>query len=114
MTTQLYLQKAEMQLSRGLEEKALESLLAALACQDRDTVSETQMRCLLGEYQFVHQQYVQAQEQFSWISDAKLNCFSLAKTLKIILPLYICKASCLAGDRMKGDGRHERIYLQKL
>ena len=69
MTTQLYLQKAEMQLSRGLEEKALESLLAALACQDRDTVSETQTRCLLGECQFVHQQYVQAQEQFSWISD---------------------------------------------
>ena len=34
-----------------------------------DTVSETQTRCLLGEYQFVHQQYVQAQEQFSWISD---------------------------------------------
>ncbi len=33
MTTQLYLQKAEMQLSRELEEKALESLLAALACQ---------------------------------------------------------------------------------
>ena len=32
MTTQLYLQKAEMQLSRGLEEKALESLLSALAC----------------------------------------------------------------------------------
>ena len=29
MTTQLYLQKAEMQLSRGLEEKALESLLSA-------------------------------------------------------------------------------------
>ena len=53
----------------GLEEKALESLLSALACQNRDTVSETQTRCLLGEYQFVHQQYVQAQEQFSWISD---------------------------------------------
>ena len=48
MTTQLYLQKAEMQLSRGLEEKALESLLAALACQDSDTVSETQVCCLLG------------------------------------------------------------------
>ena len=44
MTTQLYLQKAEMQLSRGLEEKDLERLLAALACQDRATVSETQMR----------------------------------------------------------------------
>ena len=53
----------------GLEEKALESLLSALVCQNRDTVSETQTRCLLGEYQFVHQQYVQAQEQFSWISD---------------------------------------------
>ena len=69
MTTQLYLQKAEMQLARGMEEKALESLLAALACQDRDAVSETQVRCLLGEYWFVHQQYVQAEEQLSWISD---------------------------------------------
>lgn len=69
MTTQLYLQKAEMQLSRGMEEKALESLLAALACQGRDTVSETQVRCLLGEYWFVHQQYAQAQEQLGWISD---------------------------------------------
>ena len=43
--------------------------VAALACQDRDAVSETQVRCLLGEYWFVHQQYVQAEEQLSWISD---------------------------------------------
>lgn len=57
MTTQLYLQKAEMQLSRGLEEKGLESLLAAIACQDGDTVSDAQARCFLGEYWFVHQQY---------------------------------------------------------
>mgnify|MGYP000216813541 CR=1 FL=1 len=69
MTTQLYLQKAEMQLSRGLEEKALESLLSALACQNRDTVSETQVRCLLGEYWFVHQQYARAEEQLGWISN---------------------------------------------
>ena len=69
MTTQLYLQKAEMQLSRGLEEKALESLLAALECQDGDNVSETQAHCLLGEYRFIHQQYAQAQEQLDWISD---------------------------------------------
>ena len=69
MTTQLYLQKAEIQLSRGLEEKALESLLAVLACQDGDTVSKIQARCLLGEYRFVHQQYAQAQEQLGWISD---------------------------------------------
>ena len=39
-----------MQLARGMEEKALESLLAALACQDRDAVSETQVRCLLETY----------------------------------------------------------------
>ena len=69
MTAQLYLQKAEMQLARGMEEKAVESLLAALACQDGDTVSETQTRCFLGEYWFVHQQYAQAQEQLDWISD---------------------------------------------
>ncbi len=49
--------------------KSLESLLAGFACQDRDTVSETQVRCLLGEYWFVHQQYAQAQEQLGWISD---------------------------------------------
>lgn len=49
--------------------KSLESLLAGFACQDRDTVSETQVRCLLGEYWVVHQQYAQAQEQLGWISD---------------------------------------------
>ena len=69
MTTQLYLQKAEMQMARGLEEKALESLSAALACQDGDTVSEARVRCFLGEYRFVHQQYDQAQKQFVWLSD---------------------------------------------
>jgi len=69
MTTQLYLQKAEMQLSRGMEEKALESLLAALACQDGDTISEAQAHCFLGEYWFIHQQYAQAQEHLAWLSD---------------------------------------------
>lgn len=49
--------------------KSLESLLAGFACQDRDTASETQVRCLLGEYWFVHQQYAQAQEQLGRISD---------------------------------------------
>ena len=63
------MQKVEMQLARELEEKALESLSAALACQDGDIVSETQARCFLGEYWFVHRQYAQAQEQLGWISD---------------------------------------------
>ena len=67
MTTQLYLQKAEMQFLRGQEEKALESLEKALSCQDGDAVSEAQVHCFLGEYWFVHQQYDQALEHLSWI-----------------------------------------------
>ena len=69
MTTQLYLQKAEMQLAKGLEEKALESLLAALDFWDDDIVGKTQARCFVGECFFVHQRYTQAQEQFKWIAD---------------------------------------------
>ena len=44
MTAQLYLQKAEMHLARGMEENALESLLAALACQDGEGVHLDQRR----------------------------------------------------------------------
>ena len=69
MTTQLYLQKAEMQLAKGLEEKALESLLAALDFWDDDIVGKTQARCFVGECFFVHQRYTQAQEQFICIAD---------------------------------------------
>lgn len=69
MTTQLYLQKAEMQLAKGLVEKALESLLTAIDFQDDDIVSKTQTRCFLGEYFFVQQRYTQAYEQFKWITD---------------------------------------------
>ncbi|CDC29669.1 tPR domain protein [Firmicutes bacterium CAG:466] len=69
MTTQLYLQKAEMQLAKGLEEKALEGFLAALDFWDDDIVGKTQARCFVGECFFVHQRYTQAQEQFEWIAD---------------------------------------------
>ena len=69
MTTQLYLQKAEMQLAKGLEEKALESLLAALDFWDDDIVGKTQARCFVGECFFVHQRYTHSQEQFKWIAD---------------------------------------------
>lgn len=69
MTTQLYLQKAEIQLAKDLEVKALERFLAALDFQDDDIVSKTQARCFIGEYFFVHQRYTQAQEQFGWITD---------------------------------------------
>lgn len=58
MTTQLYLQKAEMQLAKGLEEKALEGLLAALDFWDDDIVGKTQARCFVGECFFVHQRYM--------------------------------------------------------
>ena len=94
MTTHLYLQKAEMQLAKGLEEKALESLLAALECQDGDTVSETQAHCFLGEYWFVHQHYVQAQEQLSWISD---RAEQLEQNYDDLLKEEIRKAGVLLG-----------------
>lgn len=69
MTTELYLQKGVLQLARGMEEKAVESLTAALACQDGDMVSETKVHCILGEYWFVHQQYAKAGEHLRWVSE---------------------------------------------
>ena len=67
MTSRLYLQKAIMHLSREQHEKALESLLAALTCNDDDLVSETKVRCILGEFFFVHRQYDEAEKHLRWI-----------------------------------------------
>ena len=113
MTTQLYLQKAEMQLARGMEEKALESLLAALACQDRDAVSETQVRCLLGEYWFVHQQYVQAEEQLSWISD---HAERLEQDYDDLLNEEIREAEVLLGimQRYEGISPYNQARLESI
>ena len=49
MDAKLYLNKAIMQLSRGLEEGGVQSLKAALEEGD-DEVSKTQARVILGEY----------------------------------------------------------------
>lgn len=68
MTAQLYLQKAEMQLSRGLEKKPWKACWQLLPARMGTPSAKPQARCLLGEYWFVHQQYAQALKQLDWIS----------------------------------------------
>ncbi len=61
MDAKLYLNKAIMQLSRGLEEGGVQSLKAALE-GDGDEVSKTQARVILGEYFVMKGQPAQARE----------------------------------------------------
>ena len=59
MDAKLYLNKAIMQLSRGLEEGGVQSLKAAL---EGDEVSKTQARVILGEYYVMKGEPAQARE----------------------------------------------------
>ena len=61
MDAKLYLNKAIMQLSRGLEEGGVQSLKAALE-GDGDEVSKTQARVILGEYFVMKGEPAQARE----------------------------------------------------
>ena len=61
MDAKLYLNKAVMQLSRGLEEGGVQSLKAALE-GDGDEVSKTQARVILGEYFVMKGRPAQARE----------------------------------------------------
>lgn len=61
MDTKLYLNKAIMQLSQGLEEGGVQSLKAALEGDD-DEVSKTQARVILGEYYVMKGEPAQARE----------------------------------------------------
>ena len=61
MDAKLYLNKAIMQLSRGLEEGGVQSLKAALEGEG-DEVSKTQVRVILGEYFMMKGQPAQARE----------------------------------------------------
>ena len=61
MDAKLYLNKAIMQLSRGLEEGGVQSLKAALE-GDGDEVSKTQARVILGEYYVMKGEPAQARE----------------------------------------------------
>ena len=61
MDAKLYLNKAIMQLSRGLEEGGVQSLKAALE-EGGDEVSKTQARVILGEYYVMKGDFAQAKE----------------------------------------------------
>ena len=61
MDAKLYLNKAIMQLSRGLEEGGVQSLKAALE-GDGDEASKTQARVILGEYYVMKGEPAQAKE----------------------------------------------------
>ena len=61
MDAKLYLNKAIMQLSRGLEEGGVQSLKAALEGEG-DEVSKTQARVILGEYFVMKGEPAQAKE----------------------------------------------------
>ena len=61
MDAKLYLNKAIMQLSRGLEEGGVQSLKAALE-EGGDEVSKTQARVILGEYFVMKGEPAQARE----------------------------------------------------
>ena len=61
MDAKLYLNKAIMQLSRGLEEGGVQSLKAALEGEG-DEVSKTQARVILGEYYVMKGEPAQAKE----------------------------------------------------
>ena len=61
MDAKLYLNKAIMQLSRGLEEGGVQSLKAALEGES-DEVSKTQARVILGEYYVMKGEPAQARE----------------------------------------------------
>ena len=61
MDAKLYLNKAIMQLSRGLEEGGVQSLKAALE-GDGDEVSKMQARVILGEYYVMKGEPAQAKE----------------------------------------------------
>lgn len=61
MDAKLYLNKAIMQLSRGLEEGGAQSLKAALEGEG-DEVSKTRARVILGEYYVMKGEPAQARE----------------------------------------------------
>ena len=69
MDAKLYLNKAIMQLSRGLEEGGVQSLKAALEGKG-DEVSKTQARVILGEYYVMKGEF--ARDQYDDLLDDEI------------------------------------------
>ncbi|RRD96227.1 hypothetical protein EII17_01640 [Clostridiales bacterium COT073_COT-073] len=69
MNAELYLNKALLQLSRGMEEKAIESLLAVVENAEEDEVSKIKAYMILGEYYFLKAEYGKSKEYLTYINE---------------------------------------------
>jgi tetratricopeptide repeat protein len=89
MDAKLYLNKAIMQLSRGLEEGGVQSLKAAL---EGDEVSKTQARVILGEYYVMKGEPAQARE---YLGPVAQDANRLRDQYDDLLDDEICRADML-------------------
>ena len=91
MDAKLYLNKAIMQLSRGLEEGGVQSLKAALE-GDGDEVSKTQARVILGEYYVMKGEPAQARK---YLEPVAQDAERLRDQYDDLLDDEICRADML-------------------
>ena len=91
MDAKLYLNKAIMQLSRGLEEDGVQSLKAALEGEG-DEVSKTQARVILGEYYVMKGEPAQAREYLGLVAQ---DTDRLRDQYDDLLDNEICRADML-------------------
>lgn len=91
MDAKLYLNKAIMQLSRGLEEGGVQSLKAALEGEG-DEVSKMQARVILGEYFVMKGEPAQARE---YLEPAAQDAERLRDQYDDLLDDEICRADML-------------------
>jgi len=91
MDAKLYLNKAIMQLSRGLEEGGVQSLKAALE-DGGDEVSKTRARVILGEYFVMKGRPAQAKEHLGSVAQ---DAERLRDQYDDLLDDEICRADML-------------------
>ena len=91
MDAKLYLNKAIMQLSRGLEEGGVQSLKAALEGEG-DEVSKTRARVILGEYFVMKGRPAQAKEHLGSVAQ---DAERLRDQYDDLLDDEICRADML-------------------
>lgn len=91
MDAKLYLNKAIMQLSRGLEEGGVQSLKAALE-EGGDEVSKTRARVILDEYYVMKGEPAQAREHLEPVAQ---DAERLRDQYDDLLDDEICRADML-------------------
>ena len=91
MDAKLYLNKAIMQLSRGLEEGGVQSLKAALEGEG-DEVSKAQARVILGEYYVMKGEPAKAREHLGPVAQ---DAERLQDQYDDLLDDEICRADIL-------------------